>query len=256
MGKLHHLSVGCADCSVIVNGGATYLIDCSGIGDHSELLPKGKKLRAVFITHQHYDHFDGLGYLKDEGYLIEYLVHAPYERRRGDASVSVDEWNDFAEYRDYFKDEGTKVYAPYRQADFEEPWWDQGAVKFFMLGPTKEVAESDIRELHDASLVVHAKLGDKRRCLFTGDASDASLGGIAECTKNMCGDILHASHHGSLLGADLGFVKKCAPQYTVVSTKSGVYENVPSDIGLRRYRDHTAVKVYRTDVDGNLSWSF
>jgi glyoxylase-like metal-dependent hydrolase (beta-lactamase superfamily II) len=65
MGSLHCLNVGCADASVIITDTATFLVDCHNIGDHSNLLPSNKTLRGVFITHQHSDHYSGLGYLRD-----------------------------------------------------------------------------------------------------------------------------------------------------------------------------------------------
>ena len=115
MGSLHCLDVGCADASVIITDTATFLVDCQNIGDFSDLLPESKKLRGVFITHQHSDHYSGLGYLKDEGYAIEYLIYSPYDRRYLDDSVTYDEWNEFNAYLDYFRGEGTKLYAPYKQ---------------------------------------------------------------------------------------------------------------------------------------------
>ena len=117
-------------------------------------------------------------------------------------------------------------------------------------------AKSDTRELHDACLVIHAVMG-KRKCLFTGDASNANLKWIADNTeKNYCNDILYASHHGSINGVDLDFIKKCNADYTVVSTKIGVYENVPHPIAMRHYRNNTGKKVYQTDQDGDLELTF
>lgn len=255
MGTLHHLSVGCADCSVIAGKTHTFLVDCHGIDTYAYLLPADKKLRGVFITHQHYDHFDGLGYLKDNGYVIDFLIYSPYVRRRDDASIQLAEWNDFGKYRDYFVGQGTELRSPWRQDCFEKAWWEAGDVQFWILGPATDVGNTTTRELHDASLVVYVKLGT-RRCLFTGDASDPSLKWVADHTKNICGDILHASHHGSINGADLDFVKECAATFTVISTEAGVHENVPHTTALKRYEEHTGHTVYRTDKSGSLKWSF
>lgn len=253
MGKLHHLKVGCGDASVIRTD-RTFLIDCYRIEEHAGQLPASKKLRGVFVTHQHYDHYSGLEYLRKNGYSIEHLVYSPYKRRHGDSSVTLDEWNDFADHRDYFKKQGTKLHAPYKQSSFDKPWWSTNGVKFWVLGPKKGTATSATRELHDACLVVKVDIG-KRHCLFTGDASDTNLHDVAGFKHN-CGDILHASHHGSLNGAELDFIKSTAAEYTVISTEPGVHENVPHPTALRRYHDHTAEKVYRTDKNGSLTWKF
>lgn len=255
MGKLHFLNVGCADASVIVIDGATFLVDCHDIESYDHLLPRSKKLRGVFITHQHEDHYSGLGFLKDQGFTIDCLVYSPYTRRRGDSSVSPDEWNEFNGYRDYFEAAGTKTYAPFRQADFKKAWWSTNGLKVFVLGPDKAIAQSPTRALHDASLVFLVELGS-RRCVFTGDASDTNLQHVADNTTGYCNDILHASHHGSINGANSDFIDGCQAKVTIVSTKSGVHSNVPHPTAMARYRRKTKDKVYRTDVDGTRVISF
>jgi beta-lactamase superfamily II metal-dependent hydrolase len=255
MGFLHHLKVGCADCSVIVSGNNHFLIDTHNIEDYKHLLPDNKTIHAVFITHQHYDHFDGLRFLKDNEYKINYLIYSPYDRRRGDNSVDIDEWNECEELIGFFKGKGSKTYSPYRQTSFDKPWWTTNGIDFWMIGPPEDIAKSETRELHDASLIIHAKMGS-RRCLFTGDASDTALEFVAVHTNNICNDILHASHHGSINGASLEFIKKCNCNYTVISTESGQHENVPHPTALKRYKDNTKETVYRTDTDGSIKWTF
>ena len=255
MGKLHCLDVGCADASVIVSASFTFLVDCHDIARYAHLLPASKQIRGVFITHQHEDHYSGLEYLRDKGYSIGFLVYSPYNRRQGDASVTAEEWREFASHRDYFQSKGTGLRAPHRQDSFAKPYWDIDGMKFWMLGPEPNISSSDTRELHDACLVFRADLGN-RYCTFTGDASDCNLNWIARNTTNICDDILHASHHGSINGADLDFIKACKIKQTLISTQSGVYENVPDSTALKRYEDNTTGKVYRTDVDGPLTWTF
>jgi beta-lactamase superfamily II metal-dependent hydrolase len=254
MGSLHCLNVGCADASVIITETATFLVDCHNIGNFSSLLPSNKTIRGVFITHQHSDHYSGLEYLRDGGYAIQYLIYCPYERRYGDKSVTIEEWDEFNDHRDYFVGQGTKSYTPYRQDSWDKPYWTVDGLKFWMLGPDKSIATSDTRELHDACLVFRADLGT-RKCTFTGDASDANLADVATI-NHICDDILHASHHASLAGANLEFVKKCNAKYTLISTASGKYENVPHPTALRRYIDNTVHDVRRTDVDGSWQWTF
>lgn len=252
LNTIHHLSVGCADASIIKTN-STYLIDTHGIESFSYLLPLNKHLNGVFITHQHRDHYSGLDYLYQNGYKIDWLIYSPYVRRHGDNSVTIDEWNEFNSLRDKFIRKGTQTGAPYRQNSFDKPFWSANGCTFHIIGPEETVATSTTRELHDACLVIKAKV-NQRSCLFTGDASDKNLQQIANTTENYCNDILHASHHGSINGACLDFIKKCNAEYTVISTKSGVHSNVPHPTAMQRYRNHTAKKLYRTDTDGTIKW--
>jgi len=216
--------------------------------------PASKRLRGVFVTHQHDDHYSGLAYLRANNYAINYLVYSPYQRRYGDESVTKEEWDEFNSHKEYFEKHGTKLYPVYRQISFKEPWWNTSGIRFWMLGPDRRIAQRDTRELHDACLVFKAHMGT-RKCLFTGDASDTNLVYVAASTTHICDDILHASHHGSINGADLSFIKKCNADYTVIPTEAGIYDNVPHPTALRRYKEHTKEKVYRTD-DGTVTWTF
>ena len=255
MGEIYYLNVSFGDASVIISDSSTYLVDCHKIENYAYLLPKTKLLNGVFITHQHRDHFSGLEYLKDNNYSISFLIYSPYERRYGDSSVEYEEWDEFNSYVDYFKNKGTKLYIPYQQDNFDKPWWSPSGIDFWILGPADHIANNDSRELHDACLVIHAKMGG-RKCLFTGDASDVNLEYVADNTSNICNDILHASHHGSINGASLSFIKKCDAGYTVISTEQGVKENIPHAKALDRYKKNTREQVYRTDLNGILEWSF
>ena len=252
------VSVGCADTSVVRTVDGTILVDCyrgNEFGDPGDdfvkYLPSSKNLKAVFITHQHGDHFRGLSYLQRNDYGIEYLISSPYKRRNSDPSVTYEEWVEFKGYVQYLQSKGTKLYEPYRQEKWDEPWWNVLGIKIWLLGPDMTIADKETRQIHDASLVVQFsfKVGS---CVFAGDASDTELQFIAENTT-FGGDILHASHHGSLEGADEGFIKKSNPRHTVISTKAGVHDNVPHPTALARYAKHTKVQVYRTDTQ---TWTF
>ena len=256
MGTLFCLNVGCADTTVIKTDKNDYfMIDCYDYLVFKAYLPADKHIKALFITHQHYDHFKGMEDLIENRYTIDYLIYSPYDRRYGDNSVEYDEWQDFNTFSNHFAKKGTKVYKPYRQDELKEPWWQPSGLKIWMYGPEKGIAKSDTRELHDACLVFGIET-KTRTCLFTGDATDINLNYIAHHTKNMCNDILHASHHGSINGADLDFIKKCAAKYTVISTKPGVHDSIPHSTALRRYNDNTSVEVYRTDKNGTLKFNF
>ncbi len=254
MADIHFLDVGCADTTIIKSEGKIILVDCcSRVEDYYYLLPNSKIIDAVFITHQHQDHFKGLNYLKDNDYKLSVLIYSPYQRKREDSSVSAEEWKEFNQLVAYFEGQGAKVYKPYRQKTFDKPWWNFAGLTFWMLGPVKEIADDSESVLHDASLVFTVRNPNtKQKVCFTGDASDKSLKQIADTTKNYCDNLLHASHHGSLNGAELTFIRKAKIKKTIVSTKEGVKENVPSDKALKHYEDNSSHSVLRTDKRGTM----
>ena len=241
----YFLNVGCADCTILKLGSKIVMIDCHQGGDGQEdilkKLPKNH-IDVLVITHQHYDHFDGIQTLLDNKVTVTELWECPYERRYGDNSVGYSEWQDYQNLKQKLVKEGTKVYRPYRG----NGWYDTiGTSKVKILNPPKNVNSIKTRELHDASLVM--KIGN---ILFTGDASDWALDQVLDKYELNSEHILHASHHGSINGANIDFIKKVNPNYTIISTKSGVHSNLPHSTALQRYRKYTKKHVRRTDVDG------
>lgn len=256
VGKLHCLDVGCGDSNIIQTSNATFLVDCNNIEQHAHLLPANNQLRGVIITHQHRDHYCGLEYLRKNGYSIQYLIHSPYKRRYNDSSVTIEEWNEFEDHVEFFKSKGTKVYAPYKQSSWEKPYWTIDGLKFWMLGPKESTATSENRCLHNACLVFRTDFETKLKCTFTGDASDTNLADVAQEITNICNDVLHASHHGSLEGANLDFIKACKMRWTIISTACGRYPNVPHPTALKRYKENSSTGVWRTDEDGTATFEY
>ena len=65
---------------------------------------------VLIITHQHYDHFDGIQTLIDNEVTVDELWECPYKRRYGDNSVGYDEWQDYQNLKQKLVNKGTKVY--------------------------------------------------------------------------------------------------------------------------------------------------
>lgn len=246
--KYYFLKVGCADCTVMHLSGKVVMVDCrqgntlNGEEDILDYIPK-KKVDVLIITHQHYDHFDGMRALIDNDIEVGEIWESNYSRRYNDQSVEYDEWQSYQNLRDKL---GAKIYHPTRSTDDYDKI---GGASFQILSPKKNINDYDTREIHDASLVFTVRKGSMD-IIFAGDASDWALEEVTNHFDLKSRHILHASHHGSINGAYLGFIKKISPNYTIVSTKSGVHDNVPHATALQRYRNHTKKAVRRTDVDG------
>jgi len=246
--KYYFINVGCADCTVLLLGDKVVMVDChQGNTEDSEedildFIPN-KKVDVLILTHQHYDHFDGIQTLINNKIEVSEIWESCYQRRHGDNSVKYDEWKDYIKLTLALN---AKFYQPVRSSDDFDV---VGGAHFQFLNPPEDINDNDTRKLHDASLVFVMRKGNDS-ILFTGDASDSALEDVFNTFKLKKKHILHASHHGSINGANLNFIKSVNPNYTIISTKSGVYKNVPHPRALQRYKLYTVKKVRRTDVDG------
>ncbi len=251
--KYHFLNVGCNDCSILHLGDKVIMVDChQGNADNGEdnilnYLP-AKKIDLLILTHQHYDHFDGIQTLLDNDIQVVEIWESCYERRRNDNSVKYDEWNDYQKLKTAL---GAKVYQPTKST---ENFSIVGGAGIQIYNPPQNVNDNETRELHDACLVFTIRKGNMT-VTFTGDASDTALQFVIDNFEIKEKYILHASHHGSINGANLEFIKTIKPEYTIISTKSGVYENVPHPTALQRYKSHTKQFVRRTDIDGTRTFT-
>ncbi len=246
--KYYFLKVGCADCTVMHLGSKVVMVDChqggseNGEEDIIDYIPNDR-IDVLILTHAHYDHFDGIQTLLDYDIEVGEVWESNYKRRYSDNSVGYDEWQD---YQNLIGKLNAKIYHPTRSTkNFDTV----GGATFQFYGPKKNINDKDTREIHDASLVFTVRKGSMT-ATFTGDASDWALGEVESFFDLQKKHVLHASHHGSINGAHLEFIKKINPNYTIISTNSGVHSNVPHSTALQRYRNYSRKAVRRTDVDG------
>ena len=246
--KYYFLKVGCADCTVMHLGTKVVMVDChQGNSDNEEAdileyIPNNH-IDILILTHQHYDHFDGIQVLIDNDINVSEIWESNYKRRYGDNSVGLDEWND---YQNLLSKLDAKIFHPTRST---KSFDTVGGAKLQFYNPKKNINEKDTRELHDASLVFTVRKGTMS-VTFAGDASDWALEEVTDYFSLKKKRILHASHHGSINGAYLDFIKTINPNYSIISTKSGVHDNIPHPTALQRYKSYSRKAVRRTDVDG------
>ncbi len=255
--KAHFLNVGCADCTIFEIGDDVVMIDCGyrKIGDNvlkptnifeylTDVMGK-TEIDLLIITHAHHDHYIGTEDLIGE-VVVHKLWDSPYKRRHGDNSLSSEEWNSYKSLREKLVPEKSMRFICYEgaKANFAE-------VEFKVIAPSRDLNNNDTRECHDGCLVISVS-SPSNKFIVCGDASGSELEDIISRWSISNCSILRTSHHGSINGASLDFIKEASPNVSIVSTASGIYDNVPSQTALQRYRNYSN-NVIRTDTNGTIT---
>lgn len=253
--KAHFLSVGCADCTIFEIDNDLVVIDCgyrlisNGVSKPTSIYNYLKNvvgkthLDLLIISHPHHDHYLGMEELIGK-VIVEEFWGSPYKRRYDDNSLSSDELGEYNRLKRMLVPNNRFTCMKGNKKLFS-------GCRFFVLGPHENVNADETRECHDACLVIWVST-PANNFIICGDASDSELDlirtdwNLSDCT------VLRASHHGSINGADLEFIKAVSPRDTIISTQSGIINKVPSDTALQRYRSHSE-KVFRTDIDGTCT---
>jgi beta-lactamase superfamily II metal-dependent hydrolase len=255
--KAHFLNVGCADCTIFEIGNDLVVVDCgyrqfsNGVSKPTSIYNYLKNIIGktyidlLVISHPHHDHYLGMEELIGKVTVAEFWG-SPYSRRHGDNSLSLDEWNEYNRLKEKLVPDSNKRFTCTKGAEKS-----LSSCKLVILGPRENVNTDETRECHDACLVIWIG-SPANNFVICGDASDAQLDQIRTDWKLTSCSILRTSHHGSLNGANLEFIKAASPRDTVISTQSGVFDNVPSNTALQRYKNNSE-NVFRTDTDGTCT---
>ena len=171
---------------------------------------------------------------------------SPYKRRHGDNSLSLEEWNEYNQLKEKLVPDSNIRFTCTSDARKK-----LSGCEFVVLGPRKEVNNSETRECHDACLVIWGH-SPANNFIICGDASDSQLDQIKNDWELSDCTVLRASHHGSDNNANLEFIKVASPRDTIISTESGIFDNLPSNTALQRYRQYSK-NVFRTDIDGTCT---
>lgn len=230
--EIHFIDVGQGDSIYIRSGKKNILIDTGGsIFENHNISEKIvlpyldkigiRKLDAIFISHFHEDHCQGLPLLLDSfkvGHV--FISHKPTDAyldllkdgrctllRKGD-SITIDKNTDF------------QVLWPIDDMDYED-------------------------NLNNKSMVGVLRYRDIK-VLFTGDIERKVEEKLLEEMGKI--DILKVGHHGSDTSSTLEFIEKISPEVGVISVGQKNMYNHPSDRVIDRFEDKS--KIYRTDKNG------
>jgi competence protein ComEC len=252
-----YLNAGQGDATIVrLPNGKVMVIDCNT--DESpenivEYLKKAgiEKIDYLVITHPHADHMSGTKEIADH-FEVGEVWTTDYTRHKYDTPPES-----YEKYKEAYvagiskmERKGTEIKTPTAK---NEPIVKDGKLEVRILGPSKSV-QGDNEDIHEESLALQIKFG-KTSFVFTGDTTNEQQDRISEYYPVKGTTIWHASHHGSVDGANEEVMKKVKPKYTVIPVGENNVHQHPHEDALRIYEQHTQKKVYRTD-QGNVGFRF
>ena len=276
--KVHYIDVGCADCTFIeLPDNKSVLIDTAG-----DILDKNKSVEAMMLylnnnifndrekiidylilTHADADHISGTTSILEQfsvKNIIRPKVLAKNEKElikeRTEYSFALSYNVDYSDvyseqikgiYNYLGKDETSKMYFASSGMNFSTSDYD-----FEFLTPKLDTYESD----NDYSSAVRLSYKSKN-FLFMADCTTVGeneiLDEYAYDMAKLSSTFLRVGHHGSKTSTSNAFLNAVNADYNIISTRYGVYSNVPSQTVISNIESNNEnSKILRTDMCGNV----
>lgn len=233
------IDVGQGDAVLIQSNGRFALID-TGESDSNivrTLKRKGiKGFDAVILSHFHSDHCDAF-YDIANSFIIENAV-LPKPSGIDESAV------------EYSKD----ITVLCDKKSIKTHNAKQGMViTVGEINLTVLYCDTTSEEENNRSLIVMAEYKDNR-FLFTGDAEENIEEKLLSSNIDIDCDVLKAGHHGSSTSNTVEFLKKCSPEYIVISVgKNNSYGHPHREVLDNFY--YVGANIYRTDYDGTVEFN-
>lgn len=237
--EVNYIDVGQGDCTLIICGGHTMLIDAGENGHEQEvssyLHSKGVgKLDYLVCSHQHTDHMGGLPEILDEFGASTVIMPRPTKAQTPTNRT-------YTAFLNSVKASGAKTEAAQPSKSFA-----LGSATVEVLGPVTDDAES----LNNMSAVLMLTFEGKK-FLFTGDAEKEEEQEILGTGCELGCDVLKVGHHGSKTSSSDAFLAAASPEICVIECGEGNDYGHPHKQALNRLKKYTS-EIYRTDICGDI----
>lgn len=236
--EIHFIDVGQGDSALIIGPFGNYLIDGGGsrlddqdIGSRITLpylLKNGiSNLEAVFVSHNHEDHYKGILPVIDQLSIGAVYTNGVFNK----------------ELYEKVKQRNVPIYELH---DGLEADLGEGTILKVLWPENKEYMY--LNENENSLVFLLEYLG--RRVLFTGDIEEIAEKKIGS-SYDLDVDVLKVPHHGSFTSSSYKFLDKVKPEYSIISVgRSNLYGH-PNPQVINRLLD-IGSEVHRTDEMGMI----
>lgn len=237
--SVHFIDVGQGDCTLVISGGQTLLIDAGENGHETEVLNylrsmNIEKLDYIIATHQHSDHIGGLPEVLEEFEADNIIMPRLTEEQTPTNST-------YTAFLKAVKASNAKVISANPGLTYA-----LGDASFEILGPVT----NDCEDINSMSAVTKITYGEAS-FIVTGDAEKDEELEIVENGADLDCDVLRVGHHGSKTSSCKDFLDAVTPEICVISCGADNDYGHPHDVVVDRLEKYTD-EIYRTDICGDI----
>lgn len=232
------IDVGEGDASLIQSGGESLLIDTGNLISGNSVLTSLKalgvaKVDRIILTHPHPDHMGGVFQVAQQ--IPFHSIHDNGENLDSPPDDAIRWYRDFVQKHER--------YIPISQGDS----FILGKGHFKILWPPRALPGSD---WNTNSLVI---LSDFKgyRVLFMGDGNLATESSLIRSGVDIKANLLKVGHHGAEDASSEAFIKRVAPQVSILSVNDRNIREYPSSRVLKRLKKYSSV--YSTSKSGSIT---
>lgn len=187
------------------------------------------KIDAIFISHEHADHYGSIHYLLNDFKVNEIIISELFH-----LEDVVEKW----------KSRGVDI----TRVTFNEQI--SRSNHLFQVVSPKE----DQRSENENSLVIYTQFG-ALSWLFTGDIGKPTEIDLITHYENLQIDVLKVGHHGSNTSTSDIFVEQLRPKYALIPVGINNIYGHPAESVLQTLKD-SDVHIYRTDINGAVQYFY
>jgi len=224
------------DHHILIDGGPkTFVLEQLG-----EVMPFfDREIDLMILTHPHADHMEG---------LVEVLKRYKVRNVLITGVIFFDDT-----YKEFLK-EINALDIPIFVADSKTDFvFDD--VFIDVLYPFKPIAGSSYDNVNNSSVGIAVVYKDKKILLF-GDLEEEIEQMLLKTFLPRDVDIYKASHHGSRTASSIEFLKRISPKEVVIQVGKNNQFKHPHPETIRNFHRAGVEKIYRTDIDGRVEFTF